>query len=195
MSQTISDFKNGFNGGTRANRFAIEFNWPTSVVSNGPNLTYHAVAAKLPEGELGSISIPYRGRVAHFAGDRDYKPWTVTIIDDTGNNESWSLFHKWSNLLNSHKTNTATDQTFKASGANSLLKTIVVNQLSHATNNSNTATAGHAVLRKITLNHAWPSEVGQIGFDMGEGGSLVSFTVTFSYDYHELTTTQTPQTT
>ncbi len=192
MSQTISDFKNGFNGGTRANRFAIKFNWPNAVQASDVNLTYHAVAAKLPEGELGSISIPYRGRVAHFAGDRDYKPWTVTIIDDTGNNESWSLFHKWSNLLNSHATNKSLDPTFAANGnTNLLLKTIEVNQLSHSTGNSNTYTAGHDILRKITLNHAWPSEVGQIGFDMGEGGSLVSFTVTFSYDYYDLTTIQT----
>jgi hypothetical protein len=190
MSQTISDFKDGFNGGTRANRFSIKFNWPTAVDATGVNLTYHAVAAKLPEGELGSISIPYRGRVAHFAGDRDYKPWTVTIIDDTGNNESWSLFHKWSNLLNSHVNNTSLDPTFAANGSNLLLKTIEVNQLSHSTGNSNLNTAGHDVLRTITLNHAWPSEVGQIGFDMGEGGSLVSFTVTFSYDYYELTQIQ-----
>jgi hypothetical protein len=191
MSQTISDFKNGFNGGTRANRFSIKFNWPAAVQAGDVNLTYHAVAAKLPEGELGSISIPYRGRVAHFAGDRDYKPWTVTIIDDTGNNESWSLFHKWSNLLNSHATNKSLDPTFAANGSNLLLKTIEVNQLSHSLGNSTTNTAGHGVLRKITLNHAWPSEVGQIGFDMGEGGSLVSFTVTFSYDYYDLTTIQT----
>jgi hypothetical protein len=190
MSQTISDFKNGFNGGTRANRFSIKFNWPAAVQAGDVNLTYHAVAAKLPEGELGSISIPYRGRVAHFAGDRDYKPWTVTIIDDTGNNESWSLFHKWSNLLNSHATNKSLDPTFAANGSNLLLKTIEVNQLSHSTGNNNDYTAGHDVLRKITLNHAWPSEVGQIGFDMGEGGSLVSFTVTFSYDYYELSDIQ-----
>jgi hypothetical protein len=192
MSQTISDFKNGFNGGTRANRFSIKFNWPAAVQAGDVNLTYHAVAAKLPEGELGSISIPYRGRVAHFAGDRDYKPWTVTIIDDTGNNESWSLFHKWSNLLNSHANNTSLDPTFAAIGNGAkLLKTIEVNQLSHSTGNSNLNTAGHDVLRTIILNHAWPSEVGQIGFDMGEGGSLVSFTVTFSYDYYDLTTIQT----
>jgi hypothetical protein len=193
MSQTISDFKNGFNGGTRANRFSIKFNWPAAVEASDVNLTYHAVAAKLPEGELGSISIPYRGRVAHFAGDRDYKPWTVTIIDDTGNNESWSLFHKWSNLLNSHATNKSLDPTFAANGSNLLLKTIEVNQLSHSLGieDQSPNTAGHGVLRKITLKHAWPSEVGQIGFDMGEGGSLVSFTVTFSYDYYDLTTIQT----
>jgi hypothetical protein len=192
MSQTISDFKNGFNGGTRANRFSIKFNWPDAVDATGVDLTYHAVAAKLPEGELGSISIPYRGRVAHFAGDRDYKPWTVTIIDDTGNNESWSRFHKWSNLLNSHATNKSLDPTFAANGNGAkLLKTIEVYQLSHSLGNSNTNTAEHGVLRKITLNHAWPSEVGQIGFDMGEGGSLVSFTVTFSYDYYDLSTIQT----
>jgi hypothetical protein len=37
MSQTISDFKNGFNGGTRANRFSIKFNWPAVVEASDVN--------------------------------------------------------------------------------------------------------------------------------------------------------------
>ncbi len=192
MSQTISDFKSGFNGGTRANRFAVTFNWPTELGSNLPNLTYHVVAAKLPEGELGSISIPYRGRVAHFAGDRDYKPWTVTILDDTGTNESWSLFHKWSNALSSHKTNTVLDQTYAAGG---YLQPIKFTQLTEPTSGGSTTTTastGHSSLREIDLLNAWPSEVGQIGLDMGEGGSLVSYTVTFTYDYYKILKAQIP---
>lgn len=182
MAQTISDFKSGFNGGTRANRFSVNFTWPTGLGTDFPDLTFHVVTAKLPEGELGSISIPYRGRVAHFAGDRDYKPWTVTILDDTGTNESWSLFHKWSNALSSHKKNTATDQTY---AVGDYLQPIKFTQLTEPTSASTTAT-GHSSLREINLQNAWPSEVGQIGLDMGEGGSLVSYTVTFTYDYYTI---------
>ena len=188
MSNTITDFKNGFNGGSRANRFSVNIVFPDDVneADIPTTLQYHAVAAKLPEAELGSISIPYRGRVAHFAGDRDYKPWTVTIIDDTGNNKSWKAFHAWSNLLSAHTNNKTKDPTYTN---DILLKTVTFNQLRDPTLGSNGVVTSSANTRSVTLYHAWPSEIGQIGLDMGEGGSLVTFSVTFSYDYYKITET------
>jgi hypothetical protein len=186
-NQKISDFKSGFLGGTRANRFNVVITWPSGVDPKPVTSIYHATAAKLPEAELGSISIPYRGRVAHYAGDRDYKPWTVTFIDDTGSNESWTAFHKWANLLSSHVNNTVDDPTYGIAG-NGNLCDITFNQLNNPSSGGDATTTGHAVFRKITLKHAWPSEVGQIGLDMGEGGSLVSFSVTFTYDYYQINT-------
>jgi len=183
-NQTISEFKNGFKGGTRANRFNVVFNWPTDIENPPTTLIYHATAAKLPESELGSISIPYRGRVAHYAGDRDYKPWTVTFIDDTGTNASWLAFHQWADLLSSHTQNTVADTTY-SNGEN--LKEIIFNQLRDPSSGGTDTTTGHTTFRTISLKHAWPSEVGQIGLDMGEGGSLVSFSVTFTYDYYDIT--------
>lgn len=189
MSNTISDFKSGFNGGTRANRFSVDITWPTGLSTTLPaTTTYHIVAAKLPEAELGSISIPYRGRVAHYAGDRDYRPWSITVLDDinpgtgTNKNASWLAFQSWSNLLSSHINNKPKDQTYAEGNT---LKTLTFNQLRDPSfGTSGSPTSGY--YRKINLFHAWPSEVGQIGLDMGEGGSLVAFTVTFSYDYYNI---------
>lgn len=185
INQTISDFKDGFKGGTRANRFNVIITWPDDVDNAPTTVIYHATAAKLPEAELGSISIPYRGRVAHYAGDRDYKPWTVTFIDDTGTNASWLAFHQWADLLSSHTKNTVADPTY-AAGIN--LCDITFNQLNNPSDGGDATTTGHAIFRQIILKNAWPSEVGQIGLDMGEGGSLVSFSVTFTYDYYEINT-------
>ena len=183
MSQTISNFKDGFNGGTRANRFVVGLDVPTGV--DAPNTTwYHVIAAKLPESELGSISVPYRGRIAHFAGDRDYKPWTVVVLDDTGSTKLWHTFQQWSSLLSNHATNQVDDKTYKA-GVN--LKTIKFKQLHDPTTGA-AQSEPFDVVREVELYHAWPSEVGQIGFDMGEGGSLISFPVTFTYDYYKITT-------
>lgn len=184
----ISTFKAGFNGGTRANRFNVEIpNWPADIDYAPTELSYHAVAAKLPENELGSIPVPWMGRVAHFAGDRDYKPWTVTFIDDLssggGNKHLWHAFHSWMNLINSHKQNTTGDQTFSNG---TLLKNIVFNQLHDPS--GGTTTTDHKIIRTITLKHAWPSEVSQISFDMGEGGSLINFSVTFTFDYYTIDT-------
>jgi hypothetical protein len=181
MSQTIGNFKSGFNGGTRANRFSVDITWPEGVGNLSPDtLEYHAIAAKLPEAELGSIAIPYRGRVAYFAGDREYKPWTVTILDDTGSNASWLAFHKWTNLLSDNETNKVDDPKYVNTH-----KSIIFKQLHDPTVSDST---GHEPIRVITLTNAWPSEVGQIALDMGEGGNLVSYSVTFSYDYYTITT-------
>lgn len=191
MSNTITDFKNGFNGGSRANRFSVDIQFPSfgenSTLNVPTTFHYHAVAAKLPEAELGSISIPYRGRVAHFAGDRDYKPWTVTILDDTGIKASWRAFHAWSNLLSAHTNNKTKDSTYKN---DILLKTVKFNQLRDPAIGSDNGVVSSTHTRTITLYHAWPSEIGQIGLDMGEGGSLVTFSVTFSYDYYTIEETQ-----
>lgn len=186
-NQRISNFKDGFRGGTRANRFNVKIIWPGNVDNAPATSIYHATAAKLPEAELGSISIPYRGRVAHYAGDRDYKPWTVTFIDDTGTNASWLAFHQWANLLSSHVNNKVDDLTYAAGSSNNLCD-ITFNQLSDPSIGGDATTTGHTTMRTIILKHAWPSEVGQIGLDMGEGGSLVSFSVTFTYDYYQITT-------
>jgi len=191
MAQSITDFKAGFNGGTRANRFRVQINWP-SVVGTGqqstpPTLTldYHVIAAKLPSAELGTIKVPYRGRIAYYAGDREYKPWTVTILDDTSTGtNSWKHFHSWADALGSHDDNTVNDPTFSqsVSGTSEYLKDLDFIQL----HGPITTGLGFEDHKKITLHHAWPSEIGEISLDMGEGGGLVSFSVTFMYDYYTI---------
>lgn len=186
-NNTIGDFKSGFNGGSRANRFAVDIKWPNAVSNAPTNTIYHIIAAKLPEAELGSISVPYRGRVAHYAGDRDYKPWTVTVLDDISANASWGAFHAWSNLLSSHINNVPQDQTY-SSGTNATLSNLIFKQLKDPSFGES-ATASNVTsqsVREIQLYNCWPSEVGQIGLDMGEAGNLVAFSVTFTYDYYKI---------
>lgn len=187
MANTISDFKSGFNGGTRANRFSVDFTWPTDIPATvfPKNTSYHAIAAKLPESELGSISIPYRGRVAHFAGDRDYKPWNVTFLDDTGDNAAWHAFQSWSNILSSHINNIPKDQTYAKDDTLATIKFTQLRDPTQSTSNGIPSITSNKS-KTVTLYHAWPSEVGQIGFDMGEGGSLITYTVTFTYDYYTI---------
>jgi hypothetical protein len=184
MAQTIGDFKGGFNGGTRANRFIVNINWPADIDPVPEKLDYHAIATKLPSSELGLIQVPYRGRIAYYAGDRDYKPWTVTILDDTGVNSSWKAFQTWSELLSSHTLNTSSDENF---AVDNLLKTIEVTQL-HTPNGSKSTDVEFDIHRKIILNNAWPMSVKGIRFDMANGGELVRYDVEFSYDYYVIET-------
>jgi hypothetical protein len=50
----------------------VKINWPSTISGAGSlSLDYHIIAAKLPSAELGTIKVPYRGRIAYYAGDRD----------------------------------------------------------------------------------------------------------------------------
>ena len=62
-------------------------------------------AANLPASNISDITVPFRGRILHVAGDRTFDSWTVTIINDT-DFAIRSAFEKWMNAINRVSDNT-----------------------------------------------------------------------------------------
>ena len=62
-------------------------------------------AANLPASNISVITVPFRGRILHVAGDRTFDTWTVTIINDT-DFAIRSAFEKWMNAINRVSDNT-----------------------------------------------------------------------------------------
>lgn len=169
MTNSIINFRNNFNGGTRANRFTVFPTWP-STVSIGANDNYFKiVSASLPTLTINSISVPYRGRMLNFAGDRQYSPWVVGVYDDANSKNIWSALHKWKDLLDGHYTHTVANNDF---GYQNLQTTWRIQQYD---------VNGVTPIRDITLYKCWPSVIGEIGLNMGEN-NLVSFPVTLTFD-------------
>jgi hypothetical protein len=171
---TIQTFKEAFGGGTRANRFEVvsSSGWPTGVAADFNNSKIKIFAASLPQAELGTISIPYRGRVLYLAGDRSYGSWIVSIYDDTGSNNLWKAFNKWKELLDGHTNHLVSnnDYSYKT------LQTIwTVNQLD----------LNGGVLRTIDLVNCWPEQISNIDFDMGKPDFAV-FSVSLKFDYFKI---------
>jgi hypothetical protein len=166
-NNSITNFKQGFNGGTRANRFeaSIVDGWP-GYAPDINDTTFKIVAAQLPMAQLNTITIPYRGRPVNYAGDRQYSPWPITIYDDNNTNNLWRSFNRWKELLDGHKTHKTEDITYA-----SLQKTWQIKQYD---NNGNT-------IRHIQLQKCWPSVISQIDLNMGST-DLVSFTVQLVFD-------------
>ena len=83
-SFSVAEFKSNLQfGGARSTLFQVQITAPQQL---GINLDlqkapFLARAAALPASNLGLISIPYFGRTVKMAGDRQFDPWTVTIID------------------------------------------------------------------------------------------------------------------
>lgn len=175
MSHQLSTFINAFNGGTRPNRFKITISNSQASGSSSSavtitNSTTHAMAASLPESNVGVIPIPFRGRIYKFPGDRDYNLWNVTMLDDT--NGIFAQWHSWSNEFNSHSGNI-----MKARPARGLFKHIDVDLLDHGD-----ATA--KPLRTFTLRNAWPVSVGAVELNMGKLNEPGQFACTLAF--HEL---------
>ena len=83
-------FQSAIKGGVRPNLFSIEHGFPTGVAE--PNIdgtgkpeeavTYMCKAAALPATSVGTVELPFRGRVLKVPGDRTYETWTGTFYMD-----------------------------------------------------------------------------------------------------------------
>jgi hypothetical protein len=171
MSNSITAFKDAFNGGTRSNRFIVIPEWPTEIGQTDADASFKIISASLPAVQINTISIPYRGRLINFAGDRQYSPWTIGVYDDNNSQSLWRSFQRWKELIDGHYTHKVTttnnDFTYQQYQKTWTIKHLDVNS--------------NQVLRTIYLYKCWPSIVGEIRLDMGES-NFVAFNVTLVYD-------------
>jgi len=83
---TISDFKSRLAfGGARPNQFTVSLMFP-AFIQNGvfasSQSQFLCKATSLPGSSIEDITINYRGRPVHFAGERSFAPWRVTIYNE-----------------------------------------------------------------------------------------------------------------
>jgi len=163
---SITNFISNFKGGTRRNRFLVSASWPSGVPNNLS--TYHILSATMPPSDLGRVSIPHRGRVIHYAGDRSYRDWDIAILDDT-EKALWNSFQEWHKQINSHVSNihSASSDAFRDLKTDWTIKHLDLNG---------------SILKTMTLKGCFPALVGGIEFDMNSQ-IYNTFSVKLSYDY------------
>jgi hypothetical protein len=179
--QSINDFIRNFKGGTRLNRFQVTGN--IGKGSSGKLLTpFHIRTASLPESTVGPIGVNYRGRSVAYSGDREYKPWIITVLDDhsgsdNGDENLFKAFHDWHDRINSHGKNISN---YDAGGSDP--KTLWANfwQVQHLNTNCDSALSG----RTFTLFNVWPAAVGELQLDMAQDNTLASFSVTLAFSHY-----------
>lgn len=184
-NQSITDFISNFGGGTRINRFRINGKIgntaKTDLTSKGGS--FHIRAASLPGSQVGGIPINYRGRTVIYPGDRVYKPWAITVLDENPRESKtgktlYQAFHEWSNNINSHTLNTTTQtdpSKHFAETSGGLVWT--VDQLD---------VNGTNPIRTFKLYNCWPAQIGEISLDMGQDNILATFPVTLVYSHWSL---------
>ena len=175
-------FQQASRGGVRPNLFQVEHNWPTGGttlveptldgLSDKP-VMYMCKSAALPATNVGTVELPFRGRVVKVPGDRTYETWTATFYND----DSFALrsaYEKWIAVTNGADTNTA------ETDIGDVFKSIKVSQLDKFSGGANKL----EILRTYELVGAWPVSVGQIAVAYDNNDSYEEFDVEFAYQYH-----------
>lgn len=207
MAKSISDFKSYLKkGGARPNLFMVRLNFPnlSSVADIGgtgaaaASLTtqseFLVKTAQIPASNIGTIEVPFRGRMLKVAGDRTFEPWSVTVIND-GSFEIRKAFETWSRGINA-LTENVSQLGYGANGGQSYCVDMTVFQLSRdgqlpsrTPSNPNTpGSDGMEVIRAYKFYDAWPSSISAIDLSYESNDQIEEFTVEFQYNFFEATT-------
>ena len=107
--RTISNFKSKLTGGgARSNLFEVVLTFPDTAQPDSAVLEkarFLVKAANLPASNISDITVPFRGRILHVAGDRTFDSWTITVINDT-DFAIRSAMENWMNAINRVSDNT-----------------------------------------------------------------------------------------
>lgn len=158
-------------GGARNSLFQVTLQNPADAAA-AIKAPFMIKAAQLPASTLGTIEVPYFGRKMKIAGDRTFAEWTVTVINDEDFLVRNSL-EAWMNSINTHETNL---RTFGSASP------LLYKANAQITQYSKTGVP----IREYTFNGMFPSEVSAIEMAWETVDAIEEFTVTFQYDWWEV---------
>ncbi len=164
----ISSFKAALtNGGARPNQFRARLLFP-AVISGGAAAArageFLCEATQLPGSVLGVAQAMYRGRRVPLAGDRQFQPWSFTVINDA-NFTIRNAFEAWMHYINNVRDNTGV--------SNPLLYSVDMG-IDHLDRNDN-------VIKTYNFRSAFPVNVDPINVNFGDNDNLERFNVTVEY--------------
>ena len=171
----INDFKSRLSGGgARANQFKVTMPFPgySAVGGETSDLAFLCQATSLPGQSLGTVAVPFRGRVLNIAGDRTFNPWSVTVMNDT-DFKLYRAMERWMNGINN-----MTDNEGLTNPVDYQVD-IFVDQLDR----------NGATLKSYTLRGAFPTSLADIDLSYSDNNSIETFTTSFTYQYFETDTT------
>ena len=147
--------------------------------------------AQLPASTIGTIDVPFRGRMLKVAGDRTFEPWSVTVVND-GQFGIRKAFETWSRGINALTENVS--QLGYGDDNPGYCVDLEVFQLGrdqqkpNKTPQSMTAQGrdGMEVIRGYKFYDAWPSSLSAIDLSYESNDQIEEFTVEFQYNYYEV---------
>lgn len=157
-------------GGSRSNQYRVDLTFPAfvgaSAAAAGPAAQILCRATSLPATTVEDITAMYRGRPVHFAGERVFQPWTVTMYNDT-NFVIRNAMEKWSNgALNYSATNGITRPA-------DYQVDMAVHQLDR----------NDRIIKTYKFYDAYPTDIGAIALSYDDNNTIETFDITFVFNY------------
>lgn len=168
---TISAFKSQMQGGgARANQFKVELTFPAFVGSAasaaGNAAQFLCKSAQLPGSIIEDVAVFYRGRPVHFAGERTFQPWTVSVYNDT-NFLIRNVMEAWSNRIMSY---TSTNGLLRAGDYQVDMSVFQLDR-------------NERVIKEYKFFDAYPAVISPIALDFEQNNQIEQFEVEFIYNY------------
>jgi len=170
----VSAFRSKLSGGgARPNQFEVVIRYPT--VLGGIAVVMRRIlitTAELPGQTLGVTPVYFRGRLIKLAGDKEFAPFSCSIINDSNFTIRNSL-ENWMNYIE--------DRVTKA-GEQSPQRYQSTIDIYQKDRNDN-------ILRHYKLRDAFPVEIGPVQLDFGSNDQISTFGATFQYQTFDIITT------
>tara|TARA_B100001996_G_C18636785_1_gene583985 strand:+ start:246 stop:773 length:528 start_codon:yes stop_codon:yes gene_type:complete len=171
----INDFKSRLaGGGARANQFKVTLPFPGYAVVGGETqqMAFLCKAAQLPGSTVGEVAVPFRGRNLYIAGEREFEPWTVTVLNDTDFLIRNGL-ERWLNGVNNMSDNEG------LSNPVDYQVDAFIDQLDR----------NGSKLKSYTFRGMFPTSLSPIDVAYDTNNAVEEFQCTFRYQYFETDTT------
>ena len=179
----LTSFKGKIGYGVRPNLFMVQvtnlesnLNDSDKVKGTDADFTFLCRSAGIPASTIGTVEVPFRGRVIKLPGDRTFESWTITVMAD----EDMSVrgyFEKWMEKLNKHENGAGYTDKFAS--------TLRVSQLARGTATTTALKDPHSVVRSYDFYNAFPTNIAQIDLSYDNNNTIAEYTVEFQYDWWE----------
>jgi len=173
-TNNVSTFLQKIQQGVKPNMFKVEIPGDPANGATADDLTILCKSSSLPGSSIGTIEVPYRGRVVKIAGDRTFDNWSATFFVDYGMGTR-AFFERWMDKINSHLDNDA--KLLAPTGGNSYTRNLKIHQM------EKDSTEGGRILRTYDLWYAFPTSVSAIDVAYDSNDQIEEFTVEFQYSY------------
>lgn len=169
MAFNVNNFRSQLEfGGARPTLFQVQIQNPVSNLADLKS-SFMIKSATLPESTLAQIQVGYFGRKINVAGDREFSPWTVTVINDEDFVVRNSL-EQWLAYINSHEGNIQQFGTARPAAYKTQAR---ITQYSK----------DGSILRVYKFQGLFPTSVSAIDMSWDSQSSIEEFQVTFQYDW------------
>jgi hypothetical protein len=138
----------------------VTCNFPGYAQGDVELTSFLCKGAQLPASIIAAITIPFRGRQLHIAGDRTFEPWNITIINDA-DFVVRNSFERWMNGINEHENNSGTNNTVD------YYADMIVEQLRR----------DGTVAKRYDFRGTWPTNLSAIDVSYDSENTIEEFTV------------------